>query len=70
MDGGDIVVKKIFELIHNHSDIEMIAISNKLIWAAKDFNDNKRITLETLEEIESIDSCFQNINIKYFKKIN
>ena len=43
---------------------------NKLIWAAKDFNDNKRITLETLEEIESIDSCFQNINIKYFKKIN
>ncbi len=42
---------------------------NKLIWAAKDFNDNKRLTLETLEEIESIDSCFQNININYFKRI-
>lgn len=41
---------------------------NKLIWAAKDFNDNNRINLEILEEIESIDSCFENINIKYFKK--
>jgi len=43
---------------------------NKLLWAAKDFNDKKRLPLETLEEIESIDSCFQNINIKYFKKID
>ncbi|NVM38418.1 MAG: DUF1957 domain-containing protein, partial [Candidatus Lokiarchaeota archaeon] len=42
---------------------------NKLIWAAKDFNDKKRFSLETLEEIESIDSCFQNIDIKYFRKI-
>lgn len=43
---------------------------NKLIWAAKDFNDKNRLTLEALEEIESIDSCFQNININYFKRIN
>jgi 1,4-alpha-glucan branching enzyme len=43
---------------------------NKLIWAAKDFNDKKRTSLDTLEEIESIDSCFQNININYFKKID
>jgi len=43
---------------------------NKLIWAAKDFNDKNRLTLETLEEIKSIDSCFQDININYFKKNN
>ncbi len=42
---------------------------NKLIWAAKDSNDKKRISLRELEEIESIDSCFQDININYFKKI-
>ncbi len=42
---------------------------NKLIWAAKDFNDKKRISLRELEEIESIDSCFQGIKIDYFKKI-
>ncbi|MFW9988294.1 MAG: 1,4-alpha-glucan branching protein domain-containing protein [Candidatus Odinarchaeota archaeon] len=42
---------------------------NKLIWAAKEFNDKKRITLEDLKEIESIDSCFQNLNINYFKRI-
>ena len=35
------------------------------------FNKSRdEIVRETLEEIESIDSCFQNINIKYFKKIN
>ncbi len=43
---------------------------NKLLWAAKDFTDKSRMNLETLEEIESIDSCFQNININYFKKNN
>ena len=43
---------------------------NRLIWAAKDLNDKRRLSLETLEEIESIDSCFQNININYFKKIS
>lgn len=43
---------------------------NKLIWAAKDFDDKSRMTLETLEEIENIDTCFQNININYFKKID
>lgn len=42
----------------------------KLLWAAKNFNDRDRIKLGELEEIESIDSCFQNINIEYFKKIN
>ncbi|MFW9902400.1 MAG: 1,4-alpha-glucan branching protein domain-containing protein [Candidatus Thorarchaeota archaeon] len=43
---------------------------NKLLWAAKDSNDKNRISLRELEEIESIDSCFQNINIEYFKKID
>ena len=40
----------------------------KLIWAAKDFEDKNRIILRELEEIESIDSCFQEINIDYFRK--
>ncbi|MFX1478377.1 MAG: 1,4-alpha-glucan branching protein domain-containing protein [Promethearchaeota archaeon] len=40
----------------------------KLIWAAKDFNDKKRILLGDLEEIETIDSCFPNVNIDYFRK--
>jgi 1,4-alpha-glucan branching enzyme len=42
---------------------------NKLIWAAKDLNDKNRLSLRELEEIESIDSCFQNINLDYFRKI-
>ena len=42
---------------------------NKLMWAAKDFNDKKRLSMQNLEEIELIDSCFQDINIDYFKKI-
>ena len=41
---------------------------NKLIWAAKDFNDKNRISLQDLEEIESIDNCFENINLDYFRK--
>ncbi|MFX1394706.1 MAG: glycoside hydrolase family 57 protein [Promethearchaeota archaeon] len=41
---------------------------NKLIWAAKNFNEKNRISLHELEEIESIDSCFENINIDYFRK--
>ena len=40
----------------------------KLLWAAKNFNDRNRISLKELEEIESIDSCFQDLNIDYFKK--
>ena len=43
---------------------------NKLMWVAKDFNDKTRLNLNKLEEIESIDSCFQDINIDYFRKIN
>lgn len=43
---------------------------NKLIWAAKDFNDKTRISLRELNEIESIDSCFQSIKIDYFKRID
>ncbi|MFX1388670.1 MAG: 1,4-alpha-glucan branching protein domain-containing protein [Promethearchaeota archaeon] len=43
---------------------------NKLIWAAKDPTDKNRISLRELEEIESIDSCFQNIKINYFKRVN
>jgi len=41
---------------------------NKLLWAAKNFNEKKRITLRELEEIESIDTCFQDINTDYFRK--
>ena len=41
---------------------------NKLLWVAKNFNEKERITLRELEEIESIDTCFQDINIDYFKK--
>jgi len=40
---------------------------NKLIWAAKDFNDKLRLSINELEEIESIDSCFQDINTDYFR---
>ncbi|MFX1304947.1 MAG: glycoside hydrolase family 57 protein, partial [Promethearchaeota archaeon] len=36
---------------------------NKLIWAAKDPNDKNRISIRELEEVESIDSCFKDINI-------
>ncbi|UCC18549.1 MAG: glycoside hydrolase family 57 protein [Promethearchaeota archaeon] len=42
---------------------------NKLIWAAKDFGEKNRISINQLKEIESIDSCFQDINIDYFRKI-
>jgi 1,4-alpha-glucan branching enzyme len=42
---------------------------NKLIWAAKDSNDKRRISLRELEEIEVIDSCFRDINLDYFRKI-
>jgi 1,4-alpha-glucan branching enzyme len=40
----------------------------KLLWAAKNFSDKNRIELNKLEEFESIDSCFQEINIEYFRK--
>ena len=40
----------------------------KLLWIAKNFNDPNRINYHELEEIESIDSCFQDVNINYFKK--
>jgi len=42
---------------------------NKLIWQAKDFSDKKRLIIKELEEIETIDSCFQDIEINYFRKI-
>jgi 1,4-alpha-glucan branching enzyme len=41
---------------------------NKLIWAAKDFSEKNRITLSELEEFETIDSCFNEINIDYFRE--
>ncbi|MBY8983315.1 MAG: DUF1957 domain-containing protein, partial [Candidatus Lokiarchaeota archaeon] len=41
---------------------------NKLLWAAKDFNDKNRISIEFLEEVESIDSCFQELNLDNFKQ--
>ncbi|MHA1272500.1 MAG: glycoside hydrolase family 57 protein [Promethearchaeota archaeon] len=41
---------------------------NKLIWAAKNPSDTSRIALRELEEIESIDSCFQELNLSYFQK--
>ena len=40
----------------------------KLLWAAKNFNDENRINRGELNEIESIDSCFQDIDINYFRK--
>ncbi len=43
---------------------------NKLLWAAKDFNDRNRLSLKDLEEMETIDTCFPDINIDYFKKVN
>ncbi|MFW9785073.1 MAG: 1,4-alpha-glucan branching protein domain-containing protein, partial [Candidatus Heimdallarchaeota archaeon] len=41
---------------------------NKMMWAAKNFNDHSRISLQELEDFESIDSCFSEINIDYFRK--
>ncbi|MFX1572968.1 MAG: 1,4-alpha-glucan branching protein domain-containing protein [Promethearchaeota archaeon] len=41
----------------------------KLIWAAKNFEDKARINLRELKEIEDIDSCFQELNLEYFKRI-
>ena len=43
---------------------------NKLIWIAKDFSDKKRFSMKELEEIESIDSCFPDIDINYFRRID
>ncbi|MBA7505108.1 1,4-alpha-glucan branching enzyme [subsurface metagenome] len=43
---------------------------NKLLWAAKDLKDKTRISIQELEAIETIDTCFQDININYFKKIH
>ncbi|MHA1148679.1 MAG: 1,4-alpha-glucan branching protein domain-containing protein [Promethearchaeota archaeon] len=43
---------------------------NKLIWAAKDVNDRNRLSMRELVEIEDIDSCFSELNISYFKKID
>jgi len=40
----------------------------KLIWVAKNFNETNLISLRELEEIEDIDSCFQDVNVEYFKK--
>jgi len=42
---------------------------NKLIWAAKDPKDSSRISLKELESIESMDSCFQDLNLKYFEQV-
>ena len=50
---------------HNHHQA-----FSKLIWACKDETEQFRIALHELEELESKDSCFQDININYFKKID
>ncbi|MBD3194284.1 MAG: DUF1957 domain-containing protein [Candidatus Lokiarchaeota archaeon] len=42
---------------------------NKLIWQAKNFNEPKRLSEEELTHIESIDSCFQDLNMDYFRRI-
>ena len=42
---------------------------NKLMWGAKDFHDKRRISFQELEQIEAIDSCFPDINLNYFRKI-
>jgi 1,4-alpha-glucan branching enzyme len=41
---------------------------NKLIWAAKNLEEKFRISLRELEEMELRDSCFQDINLDYFRK--
>jgi 1,4-alpha-glucan branching enzyme len=41
---------------------------NKLIWAAKNLNDQTRLSVKELENFESMDSCFQDLNLKYFKR--
>lgn len=41
---------------------------NKLIWQAKDFTESSRLEYGELERIESIDSCFYDPNIDYFRK--
>ncbi len=41
---------------------------NKLLWVAKEFSEHNRISMQDLEDMESIDSCFQDINIDYFRK--
>jgi len=42
---------------------------NKLIWAAKDFNEPNRLDVNELEKIEEIDSCFDHFDVDYFRKI-
>jgi 1,4-alpha-glucan branching enzyme len=42
---------------------------NKLIWAAKNPEDKSRISLNEFENISSMDSCFQDIKLKYFERI-
>lgn len=41
---------------------------SKLLWAAKDLSDKSRLNDNDFEEIESIDTCFQDINLDYFKR--
>jgi 1,4-alpha-glucan branching enzyme len=41
---------------------------NKLIWQAKNLNERNRISKEELMYIKDIDSCFQDLNIEYFRK--
>ena len=50
---------------HNHHQQFL-----KLIWASKDCKDTRRISLNDFEQIESVDSCFQDIDINYFRKID
>jgi 1,4-alpha-glucan branching enzyme len=49
---------------HNHHQS-----FNKLLWACKDDTEEFRIACQELEELESKDSCFQDIEINYFRKI-
>ena len=41
---------------------------NKLIWAAKDITDTKRLNHQEFEQIEDIDSCFPDLDLDYFRK--
>jgi 1,4-alpha-glucan branching enzyme len=41
---------------------------NKLIWQARNFNEPNRLPKEEFEHMKSIDSCFQDINVDYFRK--
>jgi 1,4-alpha-glucan branching enzyme len=41
---------------------------NKLIWQARNINEPNRLPKDEFNHIKSIDSCFQDLNLDYFRK--